>query len=103
MEKDQSNFSSTTKSALDLVHTDFMPHVRHGHAESKRFRLNERYNPLLLDQDLQYCQRPAKCQPLAYSTCMGSKLPYYYTTLDLTDLKSQAAVQEKLELYKYLR
>ncbi|KAJ3653499.1 hypothetical protein Zmor_012748 [Zophobas morio] len=50
-----------------------------------------------------YCQKPAKCQQLNYTTCMGIKLPYYSTTLELTDLTSQESVQEKLDHYEYLR
>ncbi|XP_025831873.1 protein smoothened [Agrilus planipennis] len=56
-----------------------------------------------LDLELRYCPRPAACQPLKYNTCMGIKLPYSSTTLDLINLSSQEVVQEKLQLYQYLR
>ncbi|RZC37430.1 smoothened [Asbolus verrucosus] len=52
---------------------------------------------------IKYCQKPAKCQPLNYTACMGTKLPYYSTTLELTDLATQEKVQEKLQLFQYLR
>jgi len=29
------------------------------------------------------CRRSAKCVPLSKNTCMGTKLPYTFTTLDL--------------------
>lgn len=90
---------------LDMDALNPIPHVRH--LDSKRFFskhefLSEWYNnPYPLD--FKYCQRPAKCQDLIYTSCMGSKLPYYVTTLNLTDLSSQEKVQEKLLLYQYLR
>lgn len=93
-----------TESTMD---TDILSHIRH--AESKRFRpkdifLHDRYNnPSILDINLNYCQRPAKCQMLNYTTCMGSKLPYYTTTLNLTNISSQHKVQERLNMYQYLR
>ncbi|CAG9827161.1 unnamed protein product [Diabrotica balteata] len=71
------------------------------HKEVKKTKENARFK--LYDLNLPYCQRPAKCQTLNYTTCMGAKLPYHRTTLDLTNLKSQEKVQEKLQLYKYLR
>ncbi|XP_017776095.1 PREDICTED: protein smoothened isoform X2 [Nicrophorus vespilloides] len=70
----------------------------------KRYRSNESYiDKSLIDLDLKYCQRPARCESLKHQTCMGSKLPYQSTTLDLTDLMSQEEVQEKLMTYQYLR
>lgn len=33
--------------------------------------------------DVSTCRRPAKCVPLHKGTCMGTKLPYSSTTLDL--------------------
>lgn len=85
------------------ISPDVIPHVRH--SESKRFRSNDdRFlDKSLLDLNLKYCQRPAKCQKLNYTTCFGAKLPYDSSTLDLTDLKTQEEAQEKLLLYKYLR
>ncbi|CAH1377107.1 protein smoothened isoform X2 [Tenebrio molitor] len=52
---------------------------------------------------LKYCQKPAKCEQLNYTTCMGMKLPYSFTTLELTDLITQEKVQEKLHHFQYLR
>lgn len=78
------------------------------HLDSKRYRskdifMHDRFNTLLSDINLQYCQRPAKCEILNYTTCMGSKLPYYSTSLELTNTSTQEKVQEKLQIYKYLR
>ncbi|KAK5641587.1 hypothetical protein RI129_010134 [Pyrocoelia pectoralis] len=87
------------------IETDQVQHIRH--VDSKRFRskdgfLHDRY-PLLYDINLKYCQRPATCQNLSYPTCMGSKLSYSSTTLDLTNTSSQEKVQEQLQVYKYIR
>ncbi|XP_044253249.1 protein smoothened isoform X2 [Tribolium madens] len=67
--------------------------VRHGERDGSRYDLHFK----------KYCQKPAKCQLLNYTTCMGMKLPYFSTTLELTDLTTQEKVQEKLHHYKYLR
>lgn len=52
---------------------------------------DERYLDKSL-RDLDYCKRPGKCEVLNYTSCMGSKLPYESSTLDLTNLKSQNEV-----------
>lgn len=52
------------------------------------------------DMEAKNCEKPAKCEALNYSHCMGVKLPYSSTSLDLIDLPSQEAVQEKLHLYQ---
>ena len=45
-------------------------------------------------ESLEYCNRSAKCVPLKNTTCMGIKLPYSHTTLDLVDgLSSQDQAQ----------
>ncbi|KAJ8916215.1 hypothetical protein NQ315_016354 [Exocentrus adspersus] len=80
---------------------DITPHIRH--RESKKPKDPSRYLDKLYDINLRYCQRPAKCQVLNYTTCMGAKLPYHSTTLELTDLKDQEQVQDKLLLYHNLR
>lgn len=41
-----------------------------------------------------YCRHPAKCERLNYTTCMGVKLPYGSTTLELVgDSSSQEQIQ----------
>ncbi|XP_066159357.1 protein smoothened isoform X1 [Euwallacea fornicatus] len=68
------------------------PYIRH--------TFGDRY----LDEIPRFCRRKATCVLLSNTTCMGAKLPYHLTTLDLTDLSSQTKVQEKLQLYEqYLR
>ncbi|XP_011878776.1 PREDICTED: uncharacterized protein LOC105568029 [Vollenhovia emeryi] len=44
--------------------------------------LMERY-PIGKLPDTSTCRRRAKCVPLSRNTCMGTKLPYTFTTLDL--------------------
>jgi len=43
----------------------------------------------------QYCRYPAKCERLNYTTCMGVKLPYGSTTLELVD---DASTQEQIQV-----
>lgn len=53
--------------------------------------------------NLQYCRKAAKCHRMNYTTCMGVKLPYTSSTLELTGLASEEQVQEMLQLYHYLK
>ncbi|KAJ6646366.1 Protein smoothened [Pseudolycoriella hygida] len=50
-----------------------------------------------------HCVRPGKCEKLKNSTCFGSKLPYQFTSLDLTDSLSQDESRERLYNYEALR
>ncbi|ENN70504.1 hypothetical protein YQE_12680, partial [Dendroctonus ponderosae] len=79
-----------------------IPHNRHRDpfkGQADRYLENSLY-----EQKPLYCRRDAECQPLETTKCMGAKLPYQSTTLDLIDLASQAKVQEKLQIYEqYLR
>lgn len=77
----------------DVNSTQLNEIVRHSDREGPRYDRHFK----------KYCQKPAKCQVLNYTTCMGMKLPYFSTSLELTDLSSQEKVQEKLHYYKYLR
>lgn len=45
--------------------------------------LLERYPIGKLSPDISSCRRFAKCVSLSRNTCMGTKLPYTFTTLDL--------------------
>lgn len=45
--------------------------------------LLDRYPIGELSPDVSTCRRSAKCVPLHKGTCMGTKLPYSFTTLDL--------------------
>ncbi|KAK9504914.1 hypothetical protein O3M35_009082 [Rhynocoris fuscipes] len=50
-----------------------------------------------------YCKRPAKCELLNYTTCLGVKLPYSRTSLELVDgLTSQEQGQEQLKEWRRL-
>lgn len=61
--------------------------------------LRDRYSPrdaILPPPDGKgpYCRHPAKCEYLNYTTCMGVKLPYASTTLDLVgDSNTQEQIQ----------
>ncbi|KAL1513553.1 hypothetical protein ABEB36_002952 [Hypothenemus hampei] len=80
----------------DLNEFSDSPYIRHKepyHQKGDRYFQNS-----LFDMNPQYCRRNAKCQPLLQSKCMGAKLPYHSTTLDLTDLSNQTKVQEKLQM-----
>lgn len=50
-----------------------------------------------------HCVRPGKCEKLRFSTCLGSKIPYLYTSLDLTDNFSQEQTHERLSNYQALQ
>ncbi|XP_056644172.1 protein smoothened [Diorhabda carinulata] len=96
---EESQFYDSFETESTPQNYSFSPHIHH--KESKKTKETSRLK--LYDLNLPYCQRSAKCQILNFTTCMGAKLPYHSTTLDLTDLKSQEKVQEKLQLYRYLK
>lgn len=50
-----------------------------------------------------HCVRPAKCEKLQNNTCFGSKIPYKFTSLALTDSSSQAESREELYKFEALR
>lgn len=76
---------------------------------TRDFRINSKKDqddkPWFDGRDLRFihCVRPAKCEKLKNSTCFGSKLPYAYTSLDLTDSFTQEESREKLYNYEALR
>ncbi|XP_073826630.1 smoothened, frizzled class receptor isoform X2 [Musca autumnalis] len=43
------------------------------------------------------CVRKGNCEKLQFSTCLGVKMPYEYTSLDLTISHSQKDIQERLK------
>lgn len=49
------------------------------------------------------CVRKANCEKLSFATCLGAKIPYEFTSLDLTISHSQADVQERLNKYMALK
>lgn len=87
----------------EIIKEEAIPYIKH--SEAQRFKLKEDgfLDKALLDLNLKYCQRPARCYKLNQSTCFGAKLPYDSSTLDLTDLKTQEEVEDKLKLYEYLK
>lgn len=56
---------------------------------------DERYNT--------YCLRPAKCERLQNSTCFGSKIPYKFTSLALTDATSQDDSRGQMRVLEAIR
>lgn len=91
-----------SKSTADIGNFLDSPYIRH--KEPYKAKGAGYLDKSLFDTNPQYCKRNAKCEELETSKCMGAKLPYHQTTLDLTDLSSQSKVQEKLQLYEqYLR
>ncbi|PSN54909.1 hypothetical protein C0J52_01651 [Blattella germanica] len=58
-----------------------------------------RYSPSDADGKGPDCRRAAQCQHLNYTTCMGVKLPYSSTTLDLVDSsRTQDRIQEMCKM-----
>uniref|UniRef100_A0A1B0C9F1 Protein smoothened n=1 Tax=Lutzomyia longipalpis TaxID=7200 RepID=A0A1B0C9F1_LUTLO len=50
-----------------------------------------------------YCGRFSKCEKLKETMCMGAKLPYNYTSLDLSDSYSQEQILDRLQTYQALK
>lgn len=50
-----------------------------------------------------YSVRPAECERLQNSTCFGSKIPYKFTSLALTDATSQIESRAQLHMFEALR
>ncbi|XP_076232442.1 smoothened, frizzled class receptor isoform X2 [Calliopsis andreniformis] len=66
--------------------------------------LLDRYPIRELPSDPLNCRRPAKCVEMQRSTCMGTRLPYTTTTLDLIpENMNQDDVEEKLHVLQALR
>ncbi|CAB0012230.1 unnamed protein product, partial [Nesidiocoris tenuis] len=66
------------------------------------FSFNRFVSPLEL-KNLPYCKRPAKCEPMNSTMCMGTKLPYTSTSLDLVDgVDTQEQAQEQLNEWRRL-
>lgn len=62
-----------------------------------------RFSSSLSEGKGSYCNRPAKCEPLNFTTCLGVKLPYARTSLELVDgLASQEQGQEQLREWRRL-
>ncbi|XP_071558096.1 protein smoothened isoform X1 [Temnothorax nylanderi] len=76
---------------------------RHNRIKDPNYLL-ERYPIGELSPDISACRRPAKCLPLSRNTCMGTKLPYTFTTLDLIPERvTQDIVEERLYLLQALK
>lgn len=90
-------------SLLDHTHksvkTELTPHIRHREPKKPK----DINNGFQFYSNMKYCQRKATCEKLNNTICMGAKLPYHSTSLDLTDFKTQDKVQELLQVYQYLR
>lgn len=56
----------------------------------------DRYSIRELPSDPLNCRRPAKCVEMQKGTCMGTKLPYTTTTLDLIP---EHVTQDDIEVY----
>ncbi|XP_029176490.1 protein smoothened isoform X2 [Nylanderia fulva] len=66
--------------------------------------LLDRYSIRELSPDVLTCRRPVQCVPLQESTCMGTKLPYTSTTLDLIPERvTQAIIKDRLYLLQALK
>lgn len=66
-------------------------------------------HPFLMDPNLPspdgkwpHCRRKAKCEHMNSSICLGAKLPYSSTTLDLVGM-TQEQMQEKLQFWTALK
>lgn len=76
------------------------------HTFDYRFNVTQDQNngkPWHFGRQIVNCVRPAKCERLQNSTCFGSKIPYKFTSLALTDATSQADSRAQLHMYEALR
>lgn len=64
---------------------------------------NQNGKPWHDERYITHCVRPAKCERLQNSTCFGSKIPYKFTSLALTDATSQADSRSQLHMFEALR
>lgn len=72
--------------------------------ENDNSLLPSRFHPTRSkDLYVDYCKRPATCHKMNNTTCMGVKLSYSSTTLELTEMTSEEQVQEMLQSYNFLR
>uniref|UniRef100_A0A0A1WQ87 Protein smoothened n=1 Tax=Zeugodacus cucurbitae TaxID=28588 RepID=A0A0A1WQ87_ZEUCU len=56
-----------------------------------------------LDMQHTQCVRHGRCEKLVNSTCLGAKIPYTLTSLDLTDYQNQDQMLKHLSSYRALR
>ncbi|XP_017473360.1 PREDICTED: protein smoothened [Rhagoletis zephyria] len=56
-----------------------------------------------LDMQHTQCVRHGRCEKLVNSTCLGAKIPYNFTSLDLTDYRNQEQMLKHLHSYRALR
>ncbi|CAD6999496.1 unnamed protein product [Ceratitis capitata] len=56
-----------------------------------------------LDMQHTQCVRHGRCEKLINSTCLGTKIPYILTSLDLTDYQSQEQMLKHIGFYRALR
>ncbi|XP_059620467.1 protein smoothened [Phlebotomus argentipes] len=50
-----------------------------------------------------YCGRQSKCERLKETKCLGARLPYNFTSLDLSDSYSQEYTLDRLQSYQALK
>ncbi|XP_030384342.1 protein smoothened [Scaptodrosophila lebanonensis] len=92
-----SKFSSTTQSSVSQIDLDPITETLNYRIFGKKANENKmRFDGL----DVQ-CVRHGRCIPVdpEYSTCFGIKLPYNYTSLDLTDFYKKEKLNEVLSGY----
>lgn len=54
-------------------------------------------------EQVEYCVRPAKCEPLKNTTCLGISVSHSSTSLALTDSVNQKDMHERLNAFQALR
>lgn len=65
--------------------------------------LIDRHSPYPINMsDIMDCRRPAKCILLNKNTCMGMKLPYTHTTLDLIPGHVTESIVEVNKIFIYV-
>ncbi|XP_067623011.1 protein smoothened [Eurosta solidaginis] len=98
--------STYTPHTLEAIQTDLEPinGTLNYRINGKNNRDNKPwFDGRALDMQHTQCVRHGRCEKLVNVTCLGAKIPYDYTSLDLTDYRSQEHMLKHLSSYRALR
>lgn len=99
-------FSPTTSTLNDDLQSEHQPVVLEViNGRDYRFNVNNEQSgkPWHDKRYITYSVRPGRCERLQNSTCFGSKVPYKFTSLALTDATSQIESRAQLHMFEALR
>lgn len=104
------DFSPTTSTLNDSLPSESVSKVLESINGTQDYRINTRkdqngkpWHDERKERYIIHCVRPAKCEKIQNTTCFGSKMPYGFTSLALTDSLTQAQSREELHNFEALR